>query len=109
MIDIGVIPKLILLLNEHKRLVVRRTVVGVFVNITYRGSMEQIKHLVDQGGCIPPLLDLLLEEDTNVIINVLKTLFNVSCEALGCSHDTFLLYLLTFFYNHRFYTITRVN
>jgi len=78
MIDIGVIPKLIRVLKRNERPVVRKTAAQVFTNMTHGGSMEQIKHLVDQGGCIPPLLDLLLENDTDIVTNVLKTLCNVS-------------------------------
>jgi len=78
MIDIGVIPKLTLLLKRNTgRPVVRKSAVQVFANMTHGGSMEQIKHLVDQG-CIAPLLDLLLGKDTENVINVLKTLYNVS-------------------------------
>ena len=77
MIDVGLIPKLILLLNNDERLAVRRAVVGVFVNMTSKSSMHQIKYVVKQG-CIPPLLNLLEGEDVDIVICALKTLRNVS-------------------------------
>ena len=76
-IDGGIIPKLIPLLDDEQ-LDIRRRAVGVLTNITFRGGMDHIKYVVDQGCCIPPLLDLIEEEDTNIVINVLKTLNNVS-------------------------------
>ena len=75
-IDCGIIPKLIPLL-EDEQVVIRRRAAGALTNITYRGGMDHIKYVVDQG-CIPPLLDMLEEEDANIVINVLKTLNNVS-------------------------------
>ena len=77
MIDIGVIPKVILLLDKHKRPVIRKTAILAFANMTLRGSMKQIKYFVDQG-CIAPLLDLLVEEDVGSVRYALRAFRTVS-------------------------------
>jgi len=74
MIDIGIIPKLILLLNNND---IREVAVWAISTLLDKGSIDQIKYVVNQG-CIPPLLDLLEEEDVDIVLHALRALIHVS-------------------------------
>jgi len=104
MIDIGIIPKLILLLNNNEHRGLCEAAVWAVSHLFDKGSMKQIKYVVNQG-CIPPLLDLLQEEDGNIVQDVLRVLVHVSNEV----YNPFLLYLLTIFICHRYFTPAKVS
>ena len=104
MIDIGIIPKLILLLNNNEQRGVCEAAVWAVSHLFDKGSMKQIKYVVNQG-CIPPLLDLLQEEDVIIVQDALRVLIHVSNEECV---KPFLLYLLTFFCCHRYFTPAKV-
>ena len=106
MIDIGIIPKLILLLNNNEQRGVCEAAVWAVSHLFDKGSMKQIKYVVNQG-CIPPLLDLLQEEDVIIVQDALRVLIHVSNEELSFTHP-FLFYLLTFFFCHRYFTPVKV-
>ena len=76
MIDIGIIPKLILLLNNNEQRGVTKAAVWAVAILLDKSSIEQIKYVVNHG-CILPLLDLLEEEDVDIVREALWALLQI--------------------------------
>jgi len=104
MIDIGIIPELILLLNNNEQRGVCEAAVWAVATMLYKGSIDLIKYVVNQGSILP-LIDLLHEEKANTVRDALKALIQVSKVEIKI-FECYLLDLtdasLTFFFCHRY-------
>ena len=77
MLDAGVIPSLVhLLLVEADDVHIKIKAAWAISNATSGGTPDQIKFLVQQG-CIPPLCELLVAQDSKIVKVALEVLGNM--------------------------------
>ena len=77
MLDAGVIPSLVhLLLVESDDVDIKIKAAWAISNATSGGTPDQIKFLVQQG-CIPPLCELLVAQDSKIVKVALEVLGNM--------------------------------